>query len=65
MLTDQGFSNLLDLFGTTSNLNLAGNMLTEDCLSLILKYREKFSPLRIVNFSGNKFNDKKAKVKIE
>lgn len=39
MLTDQGFSKMLDLFSTTSNLNLAGNILTDDCLSLILKYR--------------------------
>ena len=32
---------------------------------MIIKYRDKLSPLRIVNLSGNKINERKAKTRIE
>lgn len=38
-INDEGFLKMINLFSTTSNLNLAGNQLTEACLGLILKNR--------------------------
>ena len=64
-LIDQGFEKLVDVFGTTSNLNLSHNQFTEEILGVILKNRDKLSALRIINISSNSLNDKRARTKIE
>ena len=64
-LTDHGFEKLINVFGTTSNLNLSHNQFTEEILNIIIKNRDKLSPLRIINISSNNLNEKKARTKIE
>lgn len=64
-LTDIGFEKLIPYLGSSSNLNLSFNNLSEEALNLILKNRDKFSPLRIVNISSNKIDEKKAKPIVE
>lgn len=46
-------------------MNLANNQLTEESLNIIIKNKEKLGPLKIVNISGNKYNEKKAKLRVE
>jgi hypothetical protein len=46
-------------------LNLANNQLTDESLNTIIKSKEKLGPLKIVNISGNKYNEKKAKLRVE
>jgi hypothetical protein len=47
-------------------MNLSNNLLTSNILDIIIKNKDKFAPLRIVNLGGNiiKNNDKKVMVKI-
>jgi hypothetical protein len=65
LLTDAGFDAIIEYLGTTSNLNLSYNKLTEAALTLMLNKKDKISPLRIINMTFNNINDKKAKVKVE
>ena len=64
-LTNGGFEKLIDVLGSTSNLNLSHNKYTEEILNVILKNRDKLSPLRIINISANLLNEKKVKNKVE
>lgn len=63
-ITDKGFEEIVKFIGSTTNLNLAYNKLTEEALNIIIKNRDLMSPLRIVNLSGNDFIEKKCKGKI-
>lgn len=63
-ISDSGFLGMVEYLNSTSNLNLSYNLLTEEALSIIIENRDKLSPLRIVNLSFNKINEKKAKTKI-
>ena len=64
-ITDGGFSKIIDFLGSTSNMNLSNNELTEETLSMIIKNRDRFSPLRILNISSNKVSERKAKPMVE
>ena len=64
-LTDQGFEGIIDFLGSTSNLNLSNNQLTEEVLSILIKNRDKLSPLRIINLFGNPVNSRKSKTRID
>ena len=64
-ITDKGFEKLISVCGSVTNLNLSNNMLTEEILNMIVKNRDKLSPLRIINVSSNRFNERKARAKVE
>jgi hypothetical protein len=63
-LTDNGFESIIEFLGTTSNLNLSYNKLTDVALNLLISKKDKICPLRIVNMSYNNINEKRAKIKI-
>jgi hypothetical protein len=65
LITDAGFESIIDYLGTTSNLNISYNKLTEASLTAMLNKKDKISPLRIIKMTFNNINDKKAKVKVE
>jgi Ran GTPase-activating protein (RanGAP) involved in mRNA processing and transport len=50
-LTDAGLEAIMELLGTTTNLNLSRNKLTENALTLFINNIEKITTLRIVNMS--------------
>lgn len=64
-LTDEGFESICQYLDHVSNLNLSFNHLTDRALDIILKNKEYFYKMRIMNLSNNKITSDKTSTKIK
>jgi len=67
-LTDEGFGSICEQLKNLFNINLSQNSLSEKSLEIMIKNKDCFSKLRIINLSNNKIGlrtDKKVKCRLE
>lgn len=52
-ITTEGFISIVSYLSSASNINISNNMLDLGVLDYIIKNKDKFAPLRIINLKGN------------
>lgn len=52
-ITTEGFISIASYLTSASNINISNNMLDLGVLDYIIKNKDKFAPLRIINMKGN------------
>lgn len=64
-ITDEGFESICRYLEHVSNLNLSFNFLTDKCLDILIRNKEYFYKMRIINLSHNKISSDRTDIRIK